>query len=73
MPSLYKRRSTKHRSRSLPRSHRTDESMPPLSKHNVSINQKKKNGQKKMQAEKKAIKAVRQTVLDGICKIIVTA
>ena len=70
MPSLYKRKPTKHRS--LPKSHRIDESMPPLSHRNGSINQKKKKEQKKIQAEKKAIKAARKLILDSICKSIVT-
>ena len=72
MPSIsYKGKSKKHRL--LPLSHRVDESMPPLSHRDGSIYQKKKKAQKKIQAEKTAVKAARKCILDNICKSIVTA
>ena len=63
MPSIsYKGKSKKHRL--LPLSHRVD---------TLTIYQKKKKPQKKIQAEKTAVKAARKCVLDNICKSIVTA
>mmetsp|Transcript_25328 Transcript_25328/g.29832 ORF Transcript_25328/g.29832 Transcript_25328/m.29832 type:complete len:177 (+) Transcript_25328:64-594(+) len=63
MPSIsYKGKSKKHRL--LPLSHRID---------TLTIYQKKKKSQKKIQAEKTAVKAARKCILDNICKSIVTA